>query len=183
MNTPKKQQHTRTLKAIVGSAIILISAVLLGTMAWMVFVKEPLVGTDDQAKDRIVASDSDPLTASAITAIHTLHKQLNDLTGYGNLEGFNFVENNTRLAQIQKNLTELTADVANPEVKMDLQNARNLAKQAEEQQDEEALRYTHRILHDLDIDLNHYTGTSDYFHVTNNADGTNVKEVLNILKR
>jgi hypothetical protein len=76
---------------------------------------------------------------------------MNDLTGYGKLDEFDFKKNKERLTIAQKELAKLTVTIVNEPVKMDLPDAHDLVKYAAENNAMETLRYRYRILHDLDV--------------------------------
>lgn len=170
------------LKKLLGALIIMALLAASGALAWIV-AAERTPSSNYRPAQHTVSSDRIPAGETVTAAVHVLHQQLDDLTGYGGIDVFDFDLKKAALRDMQQQLLAFIPETGNRFVKKDLQNAHDLLSVAAKYRDKEALRYAHRVLHDLDIDLHKSEGTHLYFKVTNNAGGVNVEKVARLLDR
>ncbi|WP_054637270.1 hypothetical protein [Thalassobacillus sp. C254] len=92
-------------------------------------------------------------------AIDESHKLLNQFTGHGGIEDFQSDEafDNVEGSLLHKaDLIEDLIGLASSDIKGDLENFIKITRLAVEENNQDALVYSHRIIHDLDVAYNGY---------------------------
>jgi hypothetical protein len=117
-----------------------------------------------------------------------LHDEFNDLAGYGGISKF-LDRNSEKWSQFEKfkpgqSYEELRKAVKNPELEQDLKNLEALIDYAKQEHDSQALRYAHRIAHDLDYWVFNWKREreDDYWGVTHVLEGKKENTVDRFLK-
>lgn len=118
------------------------------------------------------------------------HKYLNDITGWGGADTIDLrnLKTSDEWKELKSALDWLKSEGFGPsKIRNDMENANALILLIEREDDRTALKYLHRILHDLDVTLNEVTeqeGETNIWGVTH-ALGNNreIRRVNNYLKQ
>ncbi len=119
-------------------------------------VPVPSSVTVDAARDTIT-------DAGVYKGIHLLHERFNELMGYG--AGKKVVPRKVNLGEEQERLKEMVNQTSG-KIQKDLDILFNVIEKAKSENDREGFYIAHRILHDLDIELNGYEGDARYWGYT-----------------
>ncbi|WP_070120451.1 hypothetical protein [Bacillus marinisedimentorum] len=110
--------------------------------------------------DAVKSTISDP---GVYRDIHLLHERFNELMGYG--ADKRVVPRTANLAEELIRLAEMTEQTSG-KIQQDLDIILSVIEKAQLENDKEGFYVAHRILHDLDIELNGYGGDSLYWGYT-----------------
>ena len=135
------------------------------------------VSIDSQDTDNTVQHDvkrdhSDPLPDQVNADIAEAHMYLNEYTGYNKLdtvddEDTEFWDNaRSNLTYVADDITLNLDSVSDKDLRKDLANFVELVSIIKTHNDKHAMLDAHRIMHDLDININNYAGTTQQFDVT-----------------
>ena len=154
---------------------VLAVSVGLFTFNYVVNNDNGLEMLEDFEGEKIVEEGNDEKEQEIAELINETHQTLNLLTGYGSINRFSnsnegsWVEAMTRLQQpleeFEANLSYVTEAIYD-----DLKNFILVTRVALYERNEEAMLYSHRIIHDLDVAYNGYN--EKIFGVTTYVAGT-----------
>jgi hypothetical protein len=97
--------------------------------------------------------------------IAEFHRKYNDTLGWGEINSVNWDEQKKTATDISTIL--VSVDTENADLRTDLQTIADYAEAIETgRQDKQTLITLHRYFHDLDILLNGYSQTDDFFNIT-----------------
>lgn len=113
-----------------------------------------LVSLEYETYDKNIAYKDE---AGAKELVADIHEYLNNLAGWGEANGFTYedIQGDERWMQLKDDIAWLKSEgFAESAVINDMRNARAFQLVAEAKEDSMALRYLHRIFHDLDAEMN-----------------------------
>ncbi|WP_156816881.1 hypothetical protein [Salsuginibacillus kocurii] len=158
-----------------GSVILLLAASVLGLNIFSGLV-------DGNEADEGVIVDVEDLSdeklenEEVLDTIANVHRIWNDITGFAGHKEFleedseAWEETESEMYQtfeIIEEAVETVNDYGHDNLQHDLENFIDVASLATKERDHEALLYSHRIIHDLDVVHNNYEAT--YYETTNSG--------------
>jgi hypothetical protein len=125
--------------------------------------------TSDQGKGQTVAvfqEGSDNTGYSSVGRfISDFHKKYNDTLGWGRIDKVDWEEQRKIAGEIISVIS--TVETENASLQSDFEMIANYSKTIQDgSKDKKVLLHLHRFFHDLDIEVNEYNKTNDYFNVT-----------------
>lgn len=128
--------------------------------------------TDNAVQHDVERDHNEPLPDQVNADIAEAHMYLNDYTGYNGLDGVT-ADDDSFWTPVRENLVYVADDitlnldsVSDKDLRKDLANFVELVGILKTHEDKYALLEAHRIMHDLDININNYSGTTQQFNVT-----------------
>ena len=98
--------------------------------------------------------------------IAAAHKFYNNTTGYGAIKSLDWDEQREEAALLINQLNEEITKINDEALLTDIQKLKNLAEQILNEEEKETVIHIHRLVHDLDIALNDYSGYDKIWNVT-----------------
>lgn len=98
--------------------------------------------------------------------IAAAHKFYNKTTGYGAIKSLDWDEQREEAALLINQLNEEITKINDEALLTDIQKLKNLAEQILNEEEKETVIHIHRLVHDLDIALNDYSGYDKIWNVT-----------------
>src|SRR5690625_4076007 len=98
--------------------------------------------------------------------IAVTHKFYNKTTGYGAIKSLDWDDQREEAAFLIDQLDEEIPKINDEALLTDVQKLKNLAEQVLNEEEKETVIHIHRLVHDLDIALNDYSGYDKIWNVT-----------------
>jgi|SRR5690625_2500261 len=98
--------------------------------------------------------------------IAAAHKFYNKTTGYGAIKSLDWDDQREEAALLINQLNEEIPKINDEALLTDVQKLKNLAEQVLNEEEKETVIHIHRLVHDLDIALNDYSGYDKIWNVT-----------------
>jgi hypothetical protein len=109
------------------------------------------------------------------------HDHYNEKTGWGRINSFDWGEFEKNRDELIKQLDTFIPQIDDPSLKTDFIRIKSLIVIASQNKDTTAVRYIHRIFHDLDIKYNGYDASD--FGVSEYGEGDHQNQVSTYIKK
>lgn len=159
-------------------ALVMIVAIGLlaggGYLVWSMLIEAGEPDDDEvaEAADRVERSVPADTLEAARGSVGDSHARLNEHLGHGGLDQLDLAAFEADVAApVRAELTDLAAAVDDPELRTDLETVVALLELGTAQEDLEALRLAHRVLHDLDHFAFNPDGAGRYWGATVTLEG------------
>ncbi len=160
------------LMILPASLFLLAFGLYAGYSMWESGSSNPFMNssnTSDQGKGQTVAVFQDGTDNTGYSSvgvfISDFHKKYNDTLGWGRIDKVGWEEQRKIAGEIISVMS--TVETENASLQSDFESISNYSKTIKDgSKDKKVLLQLHRFFHDLDIEVNEYNKTNDYFNVT-----------------
>lgn len=149
------------------------------TKVFVYYGSKPMGTTAIPKTEKVEESDE------VLQFIRTTHESYNGFLNYGKSENYTEGDWNQLIGWFQEQetaLKDIEKKVKNTKIKQDVKRSYEVMKKGITAQNIEYVVYAHRVYHDLDILVNHYTGETNIWGYTEFGDGKDVKVIEEALQ-
>lgn len=144
-------------RRVVPVLLVLLTLGALGGGGYLAYTMlvDTVDGPDQEDVDRAAAAVEESVDEDVLATVRNVvgetHAEMNEALGYGRIDNLDIDEFSAEVGEgVHERLGEVLAEVDHDTLVEDLTTSRDLLEHGMANDDREALRWSHRILHDLD---------------------------------